>query len=621
MSKQASTSGTPRQAAFATLTRTRFASLDDCLDSVLQTGIASLKLSRASVWRFEGDGRQIHCARAALVTQSDALVGARIRRAQCPVYFQALHSDLLIAAGDAFQDPRTRELVAYYLEPLGVRALLDVPIRIFGRQVGVLCLESGELREWQTVDQAFAVGLGTLVGLAYEHAELLRTRAQMQISAEFDPHTGLANSNRFERTLLRVFGVSHHPGGWLVRLLLDQYPYLRANLSEPSLRELYQLVADRLRERVAGLIELAHVGDGEYCLLCLPSDQADLMDAVRACFLDAIELDGQALLLTPRCGLRMIPPGVNGATTDWMREAETALHEARQGVLDVVCHSPALSADRQQAHALEQAVRHAVQQDEFTLHLQPMFDLEQGHVLALESLIRWRQPDGALLLPDSFLPELLRTGLIVPVGRRLLQQALAVVGGLQKQLGRPDLGLSFNLSAPELMQPGLCELIAEEFARLDFPPGQLAIELTETVVIADESGVVGVLRALRALGCRVHLDDFGTGYSSLNHMRLLPFDAIKIDRSFLRGALDSSSDRRLIRMLVELCGELGRECVAEGISDIQQLGLARNLGAQIGQGFLLSHPVAIETITGAWLDQIELDARSLMEAADRNNRD
>ncbi len=612
---QAVVSGTPRQAAFAALTRTRFATLHDCLDAVLQTGIASLQLSRASVWRFEGNGGQIHCARAALLAESDELLGRRIGQAQCPNYFEALHSDLLIAAGDARQDPRTQELAASYLEPLGVRALLDVPIRIFGRQVGVLCLESSELREWQTADQAFAVGLGTLVGLAYEHAELLRTRAQMQTSAEFDPRTGLANSSRFERTLLRVFGVPQHPGGWLVRMMLDQYPYLRANLSEPSLRELYQLVADRLRGCVAGLIELAHAVDGEYCLLCLPCDQAHLVDAIRACFLEPIELDGQSLLLTPRCGLRMISPGMGVESGGLMREAETALHEARQGALDVVCHSPALSAERQHAHALEQALRHAVQQDEFVLHLQPMFGLEQGRVVALESLIRWKQPNGALRLPDSFLSVLLQTGLIVPVGRRLLQRALAVVARLQKELGRRDLGLSFNLSAPELMQPGLCDLIADEFVRLDFPPGQLAIELTETVVIADEAGVVGVLRALRALGCRVHLDDFGTGYSSLNHMRLLPFDAIKIDRSFLRGALDCSSDRRLIRMLVDLCRELGRECVAEGISDLPQLALARSLGAQIGQGFLLSYPVASETISGSWLEQVERGARSLMEEA------
>lgn len=615
MSKQLDSHGTPRQAAFAALTQTRFASLHECLDAVLQSAIATLQVSRASVWRFEGDGGQIHCTRLALNGRSDELGGTRIRRAQCPAYFDALHSDLLIAAGDARQDPRTCELTQYYLEPLGVRALLDVPIRIFGRQVGVLCLESETLRDWQRPDEAFAVGLGTLVSLAYEHAELLRTRTQMQISAEFDQRTGLANLHRLERTLLRVFGLPQHSGGWLVHLQLRQYPYLRSHLSEPSLNELYQLVADRLRDQVPGLVELAHAGDAEYCLLTLPCSQDVLVDAIRASFLQPILLDGESLLLTPQCGLRVIAPAVRPEVANWMREADTALHEARQGAAEFVCHSPALSAVRQQAHVLEQSLRRAVRLDEFVLHLQPMFSMQTGRVAALEALIRWRQPDGVLQLPDSFLDVLLQTGLIIPVGRRLLRHALEAVANLQKQWARADLGLSFNLSAPELVQPGLCELLTAEFARLGFPPAQLAIELTETVVISDQEGIVSVLRSLRALGCRVHLDDFGTGYSSLNHMRLLPFDALKIDRSFLCGALVSEADRRLIRMLVDLCRELGRESVAEGIADVDHLRLATDLAADLGQGYLLSYPVAIESISSAWLADVEQSARSLLQQA------
>jgi len=615
LSKQAISTGTPRQAAFAALTQTRFASLNECLDAVLHSGIATLKVSRASVWRFEGDGGQIHCARLALSGRSDELGGTRIRRAQCPAYFDALHSNLVIAACDAREDPRTQELATCYLEPLGVRALLDVPIRIFGRQIGVLCLESEVLRDWQLPEEAFAIGLGTLVSLAYEHAELLRTRAQMQISAEFDQRTGLANLNRLERTLLRVFGLPQHGGGWLVHLQLRQYPYLRSHLSEPSLNELYQLVADRLRDQVPGLVELAHAGDAEYCLLSLPCSQEVLVDAIRASFLQPILLDGESLLLTPQCGLRMIAPAIRPQVAEWMREVETALHEARQGAAEFVCHSPSLSAERQQAHMLEQSLRRAVRLDEFVLHLQPMFSMQSGRVVALEALIRWRQPDGVLLLPDSFLDVLLQTGLIIPVGRRLLRHALEIVANLQKQWSRPDLGLSFNLSAPELVQPGLCELLAAEFARLRFSPGQLAIELTETVVISDQQGIVAVLRALRAIGCRVHLDDFGTGYSSLNHMRLLPFDALKIDRSFLGGALESDADRRLIRMLVKLCRELDRESVAEGIADIDHLRLAIALAADIGQGYLLSYPVAIDSISTAWLADVEQSARCLLEQA------
>lgn len=610
--------GSPRaryHAAFTELTQTRFVSLEQCLDALLTTGVLSMKLSRASVWLFEGDGTQIHCTRAVQLQGHENMTGTRIQRSACPSYFDALRSAMVIDANDAEHDPRTIELADNYLRPNGVRALLDAPVRIFGEQVGVMCMESSELQQWQQPDKNFSAALGTLVGLALEHAELLRAREQMQRSLEFDLNTGLPNAHHFERELSLVLTHVQRMRGWVVRLELRQYAILRASLSDSAMRELYRQIAERLRLYTPELLAMAHAGDSEFCLLSALDDEQQLIAAVRSAFDEPIELEGQSLLISPIFGLRRVDAAHAGAAAELMRDAETAMHQTRDLTGDVVIHSAELSAERQQAHALEQAIRRAVKEREFSLLLQPMIDLRSGHLTGLEALIRWRRADGSVLLPQDFLQVLLDTGLIVPVGRRLLVNAMHQLAQLQRALSRPDLGLSFNLSAPELMQTGLAELIRTEMRALDLPHGQFAIELTENAVIADEQGINAVLTELRDIGCRVHLDDFGTGYSSLNHMRKLPFDAIKIDRSFLCGALANAADRRMIGMLVSLSRDMGRECVAEGIEDAAHLSLALSLGAHIGQGFLIARPMPVEAINLVWLDAFEKQCRVYIESA------
>jgi EAL domain-containing protein (putative c-di-GMP-specific phosphodiesterase class I)/GGDEF domain-containing protein len=610
--------GSPRtlyHAAFTELTRTPFASLEQCLDALLNAGISSMLLSRASVWLFEGDGAQIHCIRSVQPEQASTLAGMRIQRGSCPAYFEALRAEMVVDAGNAELDERTKELADSYLHPQGVRALLDAPVRIFGSQVGVLCLESTEVRDWQRADRNFAAALGLLVGLALEHAELVRARNQMQRSLEFDLNTGLANGHHFERALSLVLANGNFACGWVVRLEIAQYSKLRSGLSDAAMRELYRQIAERLRANVTNMIELAHAGDSEFCLVCVADDEHQLIADIRQAFDAAIDLEGQALLLTPVCGLRRMETEHVGLAAELMRDAETAMHEARDSGGDVIVHSPQLSAERQQALALEQSIRRAVQAREFTLLMQPMIDLATGRLVGLEALMRWRQADGSFAVPADFLQVLLDTGLIVPLGRELLVTALSQVAKLQRDLGRSDLGLSFNLSAPELMQPGLARLIRAEIYAQNFPRGQLAIELTESAVIADEIGINAVLSELREIGCRVHLDDFGTGYSSLNHMRQLPFDTIKIDRSFLRGALSSGADRRMIGMLVGLSRDMDRTCVAEGIEDSAHLSLAISLGAQIGQGYMIAKPMPIEMIDGPWLTVFEARCKTFVEGA------
>lgn len=607
-------------AAFATLTKTRFISLDACLDALLSTGLITLGLARASLWLFEGEGgAQIHCRRATDRPGFAALAGNRIPRASCPRYFDALHEELVIDAGNARLDARTAELTDGYLAPNGIHALLDAPVRIFGNQVGVLCSEAAEERRWDIPDRNFAAALATLVGLALEHAELLRTREQLKASGSFDLDTGLPTALYLEQVLSLAGSRADPrlPGSWLLRFELTQQTALQASLSSGALRELYRLLATRLRAQLSGVLECAHLGEGEFLLWVADvyADAEALYGALAGCLEEAFALEGESLLLSPRGGLRRLSSTGPEPAAALLRDVATALASARATGRRSALHTPALELAQQQVLDLEQRVRHAARQRQFTVRVQPLIELASGRLTGLEALIRWQRTPAELLGPEAFLPVLLQTGLIVPIGRALFREAIAAVARLQRELKRPDLGLSFNLSAPELHSPGLLELVREELQRHDFARGQLALELTENAVLNDVPAARRTLLQLQALGCRVHLDDFGTGYSSLTHLRDLPFDALKIDRSFLRGALDDPRDRLLMQMLVDLGHAVGRDCVAEGIADPEHLKLAVQLEARIGQGFLLAEPLPLAAIDAAWLETFEAHCASLLKDA------
>jgi GGDEF domain-containing protein len=452
--------------AFATLTQTPFASLDDCLDTLLCTGLVTLDLTRVAQWLFEGEGgNQIHCQRATERPGFPALGGMRIPRASCPRYFDALRTDLVIDAGAARHDARTEELVDNYLEPQGIRALLDAPVRIFGTQVGVLCSECDRERSWDLPDRNFAAALATLVGLALEHAELLRTREQLRAAAGIEIDTGVPTALYLEQVLSLAASRRDPrlPGSWLVRCELWQQASLQASLSAGALRELYRQLATRMRAQMPGLLECAHLGEGEFLLWLadLHADAETLYGALEHCLEAPFEMEGQALLLTPRCGVRRLGNGTIEPAPALLLDVATALAAARSNGERLVQHSAALELRQQAALGLEQRVRHAARQQQFGLHLQPMIELSSGRLTGLEALIRWQHAPGEWLTPAAFLPVLLETGLIVPIGHALLRQALTTVAKLQQDLGRPDLGLSFNLAGPELRHPHLLELVRE----------------------------------------------------------------------------------------------------------------------------------------------------------------
>ena len=278
-----------------------------------------------------------------------------------------------------------------------------------------------------------------------------------------------------------------------------------------------------------------------------------------------------------------------------LREAEIAMVRAKEDpTRRLLLFEPTMSAAMLERIDLENDLRAALERGELRAHYQPIVDLHDGRIVGFEALVRWQHPTRGLIPPLSFIPMAEETGLIAPLGRWVLETACRQAVAWRGRTPGAPLVMSVNLSARQFVQSDLVEEVAGILTMTGMEPGELELEITESVLMDQSEGGIRTLRSLRELGVRLVLDDFGTGYSSLSYLKNLPLDTIKIDRSFVVG-LDGVADRSIVEAVLALAHGLGIGVVAEGIETETQRAQLIALGCDLGQGYLFSRPVpAIE---------------------------
>jgi EAL domain-containing protein (putative c-di-GMP-specific phosphodiesterase class I) len=239
---------------------------------------------------------------------------------------------------------------------------------------------------------------------------------------------------------------------------------------------------------------------------------------------------------------------------------------------------------------VETDLRHAVDRNEFEVLYQPIVEMTTGRVKEFEALIRWRHPVHGLVGPNEFVSVAEETGLIIPIGKWILEESCRQISEWQRRFGM-DLAVSVNLSAKQLMHPNLTAQIKEILADTNLKPTQLKLEVTESTVMEHSERSLKVLSDLDQLGVNLSTDDFGTGYSSLSYLQRFPFERLKIDRSFINIMDKDEKSGAIVKTILMLGENLGIEVVAEGIETVSQLEKLRSLGCTIGQGFLFSRPI------------------------------
>ena len=277
-----------------------------------------------------------------------------------------------------------------------------------------------------------------------------------------------------------------------------------------------------------------------------------------------------------------------------MVAADLAMYQAkRNGKGRYEIYVPAMQARLMRTLGVEASLRRAVEREEFVLHYQPIVDLVDGRITALEALVRWRHPSRGLVGPRHFVPLAEDTGLIVPIGLWVLREACrqAAAWNAARPEGSP-LTMSVNLSARQLQQTDLPKRAAQILLGTGLDPVCLVLEITESLLLHDTGEMLSRLKQIKSLGLRLAIDDFGTGYSSLTYLRRFPVDIIKIDKSFVREIAGGAETSVLARAIVQLGRTLGLVTIAEGIEAVEQLAELRAAGCQLGQGNYFAKPLS-----------------------------
>jgi diguanylate cyclase (GGDEF)-like protein/PAS domain S-box-containing protein len=414
---------------------------------------------------------------------------------------------------------------------------------------------------------------------------------QLIHEAFHDPLTGLANRALFIDRVDHALTRRDQPKRLAVLFMdVDDFKTINDSLGHAAGDLVLVAVAERLRGCLRPEDTVARLGGDEFGVLVenadgqLPHELAvRLLEALRNPF----EISGKQVHIQASVGLAFGSDDIRTAN-ELLRNADVAMYTAksrgkgRVERFETSMHAAVLSRLELKAD-LERAISH----DEFRLRYQPTFDLRDGRLSGFEALLRWRHPTRGEIFPNDFIGLAEETGLIVQIGRWVLEQACAQAHAWV-EAGRDDLIMSVNLSARQLREPEIVDWVQEALAKARLSPERLTLELTESSLMQDDEGR---LHAIRALGVTLALDDFGTGYSSLSYLSRFPIDVLKIDRSFTSELGGDVEDPALVRSVIQLAAAMNMRTVAEGIERPEQLARVTALGCDFAQGYLLGRPM------------------------------
>jgi predicted signal transduction protein with EAL and GGDEF domain len=355
--------------------------------------------------------------------------------------------------------------------------------------------------------------------------------------------------------------------------------------------QLLLVVAKRLSSIVHGQATVARLGGDEFAVLLENVEQPEaaiaLAERIVSVLRQTIHLPGHDIRVAATVGVAVACPGATAATM--LSEADAAMYEAKSaGKNRVALFENSMRSRLLERTALVNCFPGALQRSEFVLEYQPQFGLRAGRLEGFECLVRWRHPSLGLIGPNRFIPLAEETRFILPLGEWILQAACTEAAAWRVQDDAP-LTVAVNVSGWQVQDPGFLDLVQDALGGSGLSPHRLVLEITESVLMADPAGMADVLRSVRRLGVQVAIDDFGTGFSSLSHLRQLPADILKIDKSFIDPLVDPLREGdAFVATIVRLADDLGLATVAEGIEHHSQLDALVRLGCRSGQGYLVA---------------------------------
>jgi diguanylate cyclase (GGDEF)-like protein len=446
-------------------------------------------------------------------------------------------------------------------------------------------------------DEGVAVGVQ---GIARDIAERKHTEAKLLHNAFHDALTGLPNRNLFTDHLQMAVERARRHDEFVFAVLfldLDRFKNVNDSLGHTVGDGLLVALSRRLQHCLRPTDVVARLGGDEFAILLndigeQPGDAVLLAERVQQELMQPFNLGGHEVFTTASIGIALSTTGYETPEAV-LRDADTVMYrakaqgKARHAVFDQNMHARVVALLR-----LENDLRRAVERNELRLHYQPIVALESGRISGFEALVRWQHPELGFIQPKDFIPVAEETGVIVELGQWVLSEAARQMRVWQAiSPEHAGLKLSVNLSSRHFVQPDLYERIVEVLDQTGLAPPMLQLEITESVLMENAQTIVPLLERLRELGVELAIDDFGTGYSSLSYLsRLKPIHTLKIDRSFISMGGDDRENAEIVRTIVMLARNMGKDVVAEGIETVEQLARLQTLDCTYGQGYLFSRP-------------------------------
>lgn len=448
---------------------------------------------------------------------------------------------------------------------------------------------------------------------------LIGSHTDITLAKTTDSITGLANRFHFEDWLQASCEadpaslVESQSAVFLVGI--DGYALIRDSLGQVLGDQLLRLMGDRLvsiqDQNGDGTVARLHGDEFGLALLGVVNHETAMERAeeITQSLSKGIWLDGKQLFLTTSIGYVLSEDRVSGS--ELWRDAEIAMHSAKAaGGKRVVSFDRSMRAKLIERMELENDLKRASEEWEFEVFYQPKVTLGGERIIGFEALLRWRHPTKGIIAPSHFIPLAEANGLIIPIGIETVREACRTIRKWQLEFPMdPELEVSVNLSVRQFHDRHLIEEIRAILVETEIPPTTLQFEVTESVLVDDPEQALALVEELRRMGIGLKIDDFGTGYSSLSYLHRLPFDTLKIDRSFISTMSQDHTAYEIVRAIISLAQSLGLEVVAEGIETRSQAEELRGLGCGFGQGYLFAPPLTSEAAHRMLVNQATLTAK------------
>ncbi len=497
------------------------------------------------------------------------------------------------------REPAKRE----HLAASGLRDAIIAPLKGDSGVVALVTVADrlGDVRTFDSNDVRLLETLINHAGVALQNSQLLD---RLRHDALHDALTGLPNRAFIQRALVEALRTPWRPGPTSTAVMildLDRFKEVNDTLGHQYGDMLLVEVARRLDEAAGSEAVVARLGGDEFAIVVpRAGSEGEVMRCARSlltALTRPVDLDGHQVEVGGSIGVALAPEHGTETSTIFKR-ADLAMYDAKTSKAGIRVFHPGISGIDPGRLALIGELRTAIAQRQLHLLVQPKVRLDTMAVDSVEVLVRWAHPVHGLLTAGDFVPDSERSGLIGPLMRFVLREAILACS-TWRAAGR-DLGVAVNVSAGSLVDPLLAVDLGALLREHDVPPELLTFEISETSVLIDPSRTIGLLEQLDAMDVRLSIDDFGTGYSSLAYLKRLPVHEVKIDRSFVTNMCNDDDDAKIVRSIIDLAGNLSLQVVAEGVENEATTRMLRELGCGSAQGWHLGRPMPVDRLL-PWL--------------------